>query len=938
MSAVGGGTNAQFTSNPNGPAGTGIDVATNYSFTLFTAAEALPATSVSARNDFGTMTVTFSQPVTNPVLDFVGLGGTYGTEGFSTEFTLTSVGGPASVALSKLSGSSELVVSGNQINNQGSGGTLAAACGTGGACGSVLVTGTNITSLTFRVYLRGDGKGTAYTGTGVYTGDRWLLGVSLQSPFSLSGTVFDDANGLTNNTIDGTPINTTAGSTPSTPLYAYLTDASSATATILASTIVSNSGTYSFSAANANPRVILSTTPPGSLTLAPAASLPANWTTIAEGTATGGDGTPDGTTSLTLTTASPTANNVNFAIDQIPSGSNYTAANQLNPGGTNTVNVPTAAFTGTDPEDGTYAQGLSGRRVGLGPATNGTLYYNGTAVTSSIIISSFNPSLVTLDPADGVVTATFPYTVYDNALVPSATSNTISMPFSIGISGTVFDDANGLTDNLINGTATNAGGLFAILTNAASTSVLANAVVSTNGTYSFTGLAANTYSIRLSTTSAVVGSTPPAVSLPANWTATGEGTAAAGDGTPNGVTSVTLTTTSITNANFGLDQLPTPTSSALAAQANPGGTNGVSISPASFTGTDPDGTVASIRYTAFPTNTTSLTIGATVYTSANFPAGGVTVATGTTIAIDPVDGAVTAVIPFRVIDNAGQESTTTGTVSVPFTTLTLSGTVFDDANGLTDNTINGTGTNAGGLFAILTDAATGNVIANTPVASTGAYSFSALNGGSYSVRLSTTSATIGTTAPAPAAPANWVFTGEGTAAAGDGTPNGVTSVTLTTANLSGVNFGLDQLPTPTSATLVSQANPGGTNGVSIPPASFTGTDPDGTVASIRYTAFPTNTTSLTIGTTAYTSANFPAGGVTAVTGTTVRLDPVDGAVTAVIPFRVIDNAGQEGTTTGSVSVPFTTLTLSGTVFDDANGLTDNTINGTGTNAGGSSPS
>ncbi|RYF69424.1 MAG: hypothetical protein EOO39_17550, partial [Cytophagaceae bacterium] len=494
MSAVGSGTNAQFTSNPAGPSGTGIDVATNYAFTLFTAAEALPATSVSARNDFGTMTVTFSQPVTNPVLDFVGLGGQNGTEGFSTEFTLTSVGGPASVALSKLSGSNELVVSGNQINNQGSGGTLAAACGTGGACGSVLVTGTNITSLTFRVYLRGDGKGTSYTGTTVYTGDRWLLGVSLQSPFSLSGTVFDDADGLTNNTIDGTPINTTAGSTPSTPLYAYLTDASSATATILASALVSSSGTYSFSAANANPRVILSTTPPGSLTLAPAASLPTNWTTIAEGTAAGGDGTPDGTTSLTLTTASPTASNVNFAIDQRPSGTNYTAANQINPGGTTTVNVPTAAFTGTDPEDGTYAPGLTGRRVGLGPATNGTLYYNGTAVTSSTVISGFNPSLVTLDPADGVVTATFPYTVYDNALVPSATSNTISMPFSIGISGTIFDDANGLTDNLINGTATNAGGLFAILTNAASTSVLANAVVSSSGTYSFTGLNAGTYS------------------------------------------------------------------------------------------------------------------------------------------------------------------------------------------------------------------------------------------------------------------------------------------------------------------------------------------------------------------------------------------------------------------------------------------------------------
>ncbi|QJD77004.1 hypothetical protein [Spirosoma rhododendri] len=714
---------------------------------------------------------------------------------------------------------------------------------------------------------------------------------------TLSGTVFNDANGLTDNLVNGTGTN--AGG-----LFAILTNAASTS--VLASVPVNSSGAYSFTGLTAGTySVRLSTTSAVVGAAPPAASVPTGYTFTGEGTAPAGDGTPDGSTQVTLTnTASLTG--VNFGLDQLPTPTTATLASQANPGGINGVSIPPASFTGTDP-DGTVASiRYTAFPSNVTSMTIGTTLYTALTFPAGGVTAATGTAVI-IDPTDGNVTAVIPFRVIDNAGQESTTTGTLSVPFTgLSVSGTVFDDGNGLTDNLINGTGTNAGGLFVNLVDATGNVAAVQALPAT-GVYSFSNVATGVYSVRLSTTTVAVGSAAPAVSVPTGWTFTGEGTAAAGDGTPNGSTQVTLTTASVSGVNFGLDQLPVSSSSTLTAQANPGGTTGVVVPPASFTGTDPDGTVVSIRYTAFPTNTTSLTIGSTVYTSANFPAGGVTVATGTAVAIDPIDGAVTAVIPFRAIDNAGVESTTTGSVSVPFTTLTLSGTVFDDGNGLTDNTINGTGTNAGGLFAILTDAASGTVIAVTSVASTGTYSFAALNGGSYSVRLSTTSATVGATAPAPSAPANWVFTGEGTAAAGDGTPNGVTSVTLTTANVSGVNFGLDQLPTATSSTLASQANPGGTNGVTIAPSSFTGTDPDGTIASIRYTAFPTNTTSLTIGTVTYTSANFPAGGVTAVTGTTVRLDPVDGAVTAVIPFRVIDNAGVESSTatTASVSVPFT---------------------------------
>ncbi|WP_461138206.1 beta strand repeat-containing protein [Spirosoma pomorum] len=554
---------------------------------------------------------------------------------------------------------------------------------------------------------------------------------------------------------------------------------------------------------------------------------------------------------------------------------------------------------------------VNGQPATLGTNGNATVAQIGTYPTGVTLNTTTGSLSVAAGTTPGSYTVT--YQLCDKLSPVNCTTALATFTVSPTLSGTVYNDGNGLTNNLIDGTGTNAGGLYVILTNSASTSVLANALVSTAGTYSFTGLTAGTYSVRLSTTSAVVGTTPPAASIPSAYTFVGEGTAAAGDGTPNGITAVTLTATaSLTSVNFGLDQIPVSTSITLTSQINPGGLTSVTIPPASFTGTDADGSITTIHFTAFPSNANSITIGGTTYLlnigigipgTLLFPtSGGVTVAAGTAVSVDPIDGNVTVVIPFRVIDNAGVESTTTGAVSVPFTGLSVTGTIFNDGNGLSDNTISGTGTNAGGLFVNLVNTS-GNVVAFQAVPATGVYSFTGVAASTYSVRLSTTTAAIGSTAPTVSVPTGWTFTGEGTTAAGDGTPNGIISVTVATASITNANFGLDQLPVPTSSTLAAQANPGGTNAVSVPPASFTGTDADGTINAIRYTTFPTNVTSLTIGTTTYTS--FPAGGVTAAAGSAVRIDPVDRAVTVSIDFRAIDNAGQESTATGTVSVPFT---------------------------------
>jgi hypothetical protein len=256
-----------------------------------------------------------------------------------------------------------------------------------------------------------------------------------------------------------------------------------------------------------------------------------------------------------------------------------------------------------------------------------------------------------------------------------------------------------------------------------------------------------------------------------------------------------------------------------------------------------------------------------------------------------------------------------------FATVALSGTVFNDTNGLTDSTVNGTGTNAGGLFANLLDS-NGFVVASVAVAANGTYSFPNVpTNASYSVQISTNQGVESNSAPADALPAGWVNTGEniGTGAGSDGTVNSRLPVTVVTTAITNVNFGIEQPPTPTSLPVTSRANPGGTNTSPVPATAFTATDPSvgGTVTNIRITAFPSNATTITIGGTVYGPVAgpgvtaFPAGGVTIPTNAAgnptqaITVDPINGAVTVVIPYVAIDNAGVESTTTANVSVPFT---------------------------------
>ncbi|MFC4164531.1 hypothetical protein ACFOWU_12760 [Epilithonimonas zeae] len=127
--------------------------------------------------------------------------------------------------------------------------------------------------------------------------------------------------------------------------------------------------------------------------------------------------------------------------------------------------------------------------------------------------------------------------------------------------------------------------------------------------------------------------------------------------------------------------------------------------------------------------------------------------------------------------------------------LTISGTVFNDANGNTVIDSGEAGTSAGGSYIYLVDSS--GIIANsTPVNSNGTYTINVGANSNYTLQLSPNVYPIGTntaTTPINHNIAGWVTTGENknnNTGSGDGTPDGTLSATVTNASFTNYNFGL----------------------------------------------------------------------------------------------------------------------------------------------------
>ncbi|WP_375499722.1 hypothetical protein [uncultured Nostoc sp.] len=257
--------------------------------------------------------------------------------------------------------------------------------------------------------------------------------------------------------------------------------------------------------------------------------------------------------------------------------------------------------------------------------------------------------------------------------------------------------------------------------------------------------------------------------------------------------------------------------------------------------------------------------------------------------------------------NHRQEASAIQTVTVVNTVVTVSGTVFRDADG--NVTINGSdvGTNAGStnltIYAINT---AGNVVDKATVASNGTYSLPNVPvNSSVTLRLSNVSTVaIGATAPTtPSLPSNWVNTGENKNGTTETITPGDIAITTTTANITNQDFGIEQLPDTTNLNPASQTNPGGTATVQVP--TLAGTDPeDGALGSgnkFKIVTLPTN------GTLTYNNVAVTAGQIISnYNPTLLKLDPQDGAITVSFTYAAIDAASKEDATPATVTIPFIT--------------------------------
>ncbi|SER39366.1 hypothetical protein SAMN05444359_13943, partial [Neolewinella agarilytica] len=272
MNGVSAPTDGNFTSCAECTPGTGISVVNNQAVNLFSSSDALIDNSgnnlepLNARVHFSDLTITFNRPVNNPILHVVGLGGHYQfttnqntaneinySIGFTTDLDLLTPG----LSLTRISGNAGLAVTPTTIRNTN---TFYGAPTTpgnvsniirGAATGSIVINGFGITSVTFRLYLTGDG-GNIRDGNGnpiaaangnevmwssqlgfvplagstvlnAFSGDRYLLGMSLQ-PCQLVINSGQDQTVCLNETGDDITVQTDVNNANSIRFVRFATD------------------------------------------------------------------------------------------------------------------------------------------------------------------------------------------------------------------------------------------------------------------------------------------------------------------------------------------------------------------------------------------------------------------------------------------------------------------------------------------------------------------------------------------------------------------------------------------------------------------------------------------------------------------------------------------------------------------------------------------
>ncbi len=434
-----------------------------------------------------------------------------------------------------------------------------------------------------------------------------------------------------------------------------------------------------------------------------------------------------------------------------------------------------------------------------------------------------------------------------------------------------------------------------------------------DGKYLFENLPSDIYTVEVDTTT-----------LPAGMIQTydADGIATANKSThsltlnTDPITGVITSVEDNTEQDFGYNSPPVSVNANEPLQLNPSGNTQVQVP--NLTVSDPeDGILSTVKIETLPNNATLYYNGVVVTAGQVIPN-----FDNTKLTVDPEDGDQTVSFDYSTTD-AGGLTSNVSTVTMPFIAdISISGNIFNDGNG--DADVNGTaiptpdGTQ---LHATLLAADGVTVLATTPIAADGTYSFSHADGvdlnTSYNVVLATTPS-----ATASDLPTNWNNTGENINSAGtgnDGTADGLIAVSVGTANVPQVDFGINKKPVAVDVTEPSQLNPGGSTQVQVPNLNVSDLE-DGTPTTVTIESLPNNATlyyngvAVTVG---QVIPNFD--------NTKLTVNPIDGDQTVVFDYTTTDADGVKSDP-ATVTMPFTGLGISGNVFNDGDG--DANVNGT----------
>jgi len=408
MDSHSGPTDDLFASTVTGSGG--INCTVNHAIRLYSSVNFLQAINAptTGKYYYCDITITFSKPISDPILHVVGLGGGSGALGFTTDLELAAFSAKSTaVSLSKISGNALLGVLGKTILNTSA--TFNSSSTSLSASGSVLINGEGITSLRFKQYIRGDGATSQWGNASANSGEVFLLGLSVPSN-EISGSVFADGDGLLDNKIDGDRIHLIDGA----PLFITLLDE---TNKIITSKPISVGGDYSVTTTRGKYFLVLTGTQAGSTT----SSILPEWLHLSNIAGKGNSFNTTSGKSELIPVSGSDIDQVNFSLNRRPvtHHKNQTILKPVN----NAIPAGEVArkVSGYDFEEGA----LDNRDTVVIKTlpVNGTMLYNSLPVNTGQLITAFNPSLLSFSNiADNATSISFNYSFKDTLGYESRTS------------------------------------------------------------------------------------------------------------------------------------------------------------------------------------------------------------------------------------------------------------------------------------------------------------------------------------------------------------------------------------------------------------------------------------------------------------------------------------------------------------------------------------